>query len=72
MASLQEFRCEICGLVTVSPIHWYVIRCGESELTVVRWNAEAASAGDARHLCGEADAQIYISRRFDSLFATQG
>lgn len=35
------------------------IRCGESELTVLRWKAEAADTPDARHLCGEADAQIY-------------
>jgi hypothetical protein len=67
MSSLQEFRCEICGIVTNNPIHWYVIRCGESELTVLRWKAEAAGAADARHLCGEADAQIYISRWFDSV-----
>jgi hypothetical protein len=67
MASIQEFRCEICGLVTNNPIHWYVIRCGESQLTVLRWNTESALAADARHLCGEADAQIYISRWFDSI-----
>ncbi len=34
MTSLQEFRCEVCGLVTTNPIHWFVIRCGDSELTV--------------------------------------
>jgi hypothetical protein len=67
MSSLQEFRCEVCGLVTNSPSHWYVIRCGESQLTVLRWNAESANGADARHLCGEADAQIYISRWFDSV-----
>jgi hypothetical protein len=67
MSSVQEFRCEVCGLVTNSPSHWYVIRCGESELTVLRWNAESANGADARHLCGEADAQIYISRWFDSV-----
>jgi hypothetical protein len=67
MSSTREFRCEICGTTTTNPIHWFVIRCGESELTVLRWNAEAADGADARHLCGEADAQIYISRWFDSM-----
>lgn len=47
MASIQEFRCEICGLVTSNPTHWFVIRCGDSELTVHRWNSEAANAAGA-------------------------
>jgi hypothetical protein len=36
MTTLQEFRCEVCGIVTNDPIHWFVIRCGDSELTVQR------------------------------------
>jgi hypothetical protein len=67
MASIQEYRCEVCGTVSTSPIHWYVIQCGESQLTVFRWNTTAANAPEARHFCGEADAQIYISRWFDSI-----
>lgn len=67
MSSLQEFRCEICGSVTTNPVHWFVIECGESKLSVLRWNVEAALVAGARHLCGEADAQIYISRWFESL-----
>jgi hypothetical protein len=66
MTSLQEFRCEICGTVTSNPVHWFVIRCGNSELTVVKWNTEAANAAGARHFCGEAHAEVYISRWFDS------
>jgi len=34
MTTLQEFRCEVCGLVTTNPVHWFVIRCGDSDLTV--------------------------------------
>jgi hypothetical protein len=67
MTSLQEFRCEICGRLTNHPNHWFVIQCGESQLTVLRWNSEAANAAGARHFCGEAHAQIYISRLFDSI-----
>ena len=66
MTTLQEFRCEICGTVTSTPIHWFVIQCGNSELTVLKWNAEAADATGARHFCGEGHAQMYISRWFDS------
>ncbi len=69
MATVQEFRCEICGLVTRNPMHWFVILCGETELTVQRWNTEAASAASARHFCGEAHAQVYISRWFESACA---
>src|ERR1700730_2770399 len=33
MTTLQEFGCEVCGIVTSDPIHWFVIRCRDSELT---------------------------------------
>jgi hypothetical protein len=67
MATVQEFRCEICGLVTSNPIHWFVIQCGDSVLAVHRWDAEAANTEGARHYCGEAHAQVYISRWFESV-----
>jgi len=66
MTSLREFRCEICGTVSGNPVHWFVIRCGNSELTVLQWNDETAHAADARHFCGEGHAQVYISRWFDA------
>ncbi len=67
MATVQEFRCEVCGLVTNNPTHWFVIQCGDSALTVHRWNAEAANTEGARHFCGEAHAEVYISRWFESV-----
>jgi len=67
MSFLQEFRCEVCGTVTSTPIHWFVIQCGSSQLTVLKWNSENANASGARHFCGEAHAQVYISRWFDSV-----
>jgi len=67
MATIQEFRCEVCGTVSSNPTRWFVIRCGESELTVHRWNTDTANAADARHYCGEAHAQVYISRWFESV-----
>ncbi len=69
MESLQELRCEVCRLVTTNPIHRVVIRCGVSELTVYGWNSETDNAAGARHYCGKAHAEVYISRRFDSVFA---
>lgn len=67
MASIREYSCEVCGTVTNNPIHWFVIQCGNLELTVIKWNTEAANAPGARHYCGEAHAQIYISRWFESV-----
>jgi hypothetical protein len=67
MVNVKEFRCEICGTVTNNPIHWFVIQCGETQLTVLRWNAESSVAAGVRHLCGEAHAQVYISRWFESM-----
>jgi hypothetical protein len=67
MTALREFSCEICGTITTSPNHWFVIQCGDATLTVIRWNSEAANASGARHFCGEGHAQIYISRWFESV-----
>lgn len=67
MTSIREYSCEICGTESKNPIHWFVVQCGNVELTVIKWNADAANAPGARHLCGEAHAQIYISRWFESV-----
>jgi hypothetical protein len=66
MAFVQEFQCEICGTVSANPVHWFVIQCSNSQLTVLQWNMETANAPGARHYCGEAHAQVYISRWFES------
>jgi len=66
MTSLQEFRCEICGILSSHPVHWFVIQCGNAELSVLKWDDAAAGASGARHFCGEAHAQIYISRWFEA------
>jgi hypothetical protein len=66
---LQEFKCEVCGIVTSDPSRWFVIRCGSLELTLQRWNSETVQAAGARHYCGEAHAQVYISRWFESVCA---
>jgi hypothetical protein len=49
MTSLQEFRCEICGRTSTNPIHWFVIQCNDSQLAVLRWNLDAATAPDRWH-----------------------
>jgi hypothetical protein len=66
MTTLKEYRCEICGTVSSNPMHWFVIQCGNADLTVLKWNSAAADADHARHFCGEAHAQIYISRWFEA------
>jgi hypothetical protein len=43
-----------------------VIHCSDTQLTVFKWNKEAADAPHARHYCGEAHAQVYISRWLES------
>jgi hypothetical protein len=55
----------LCGIV----LRLVAQACGDSELTVHRWNAETANAARARHYRGEADAKICISRWFDSVCA---
>jgi hypothetical protein len=67
MSSLKEFQCEICRTVSQNPVRWYVIECGDEKLSVIKWETTAAMSPTARHFCGEAHAQIYISRWFESV-----
>lgn len=61
------YRCEICGIESNQhPVRWIVIHCSDSQLTIFKWSKEAADAPGARHYCGEAHAQVYISRWFQS------
>lgn len=62
MATVTQFRCEICGAETASPDHWFMIRCNVDELCVIKWNPQTAHELGTRHYCGEAHAGIYISR----------
>src|ERR1700690_4621258 len=67
MSNLKEFQCEICGIVSENPIHWFVIECGDQKLAVIKWDLTAAMSASAHHFCGEAHAQVYISRWFESV-----
>jgi len=58
----HEYRCEICGEDSDTPIRWFVINCNSSQLTIHKWTKEAAEAPGARHYCGEAHAHVYVSR----------
>jgi hypothetical protein len=60
------YRCEICNTESDNPVRWIVIHCSNAQLTVIKWTKEAADAPHARHYCGEAHAQVYISRWFES------
>ena len=60
------YRCEICGEESERPVRWVVIHCSDTQLTVFKWAKEAADKPHARHYCGEAHAQVYISRWFES------
>ena len=56
------YRCEICGTESGIPNRWIVIHCNSSQLTIHKWTKEAADTPHARHYCGEAHAQVYVSR----------
>jgi hypothetical protein len=60
------FRCEVCGTESDNPNRWVVIDCSSTFLTVYRWSSDAANMPGARHYCGEAHAQVYISRWFQN------
>jgi hypothetical protein len=57
-----SYRCEICGEESENPIRWIAIHCNSTQLTIYKWTKEIADAPGARHYCGEAHAQVYVSR----------
>ena len=60
------YRCEICGEESELPVRWLIIHCNSAQLTVYKWAKEASQVPGARHYCGEAHAQVYISRWFQA------
>jgi hypothetical protein len=60
------YKCEICALESSAPIRWFVIHCSDAKLAVCKWTEEQAAKPKALHFCGEAHAQVYISRWFES------
>jgi hypothetical protein len=60
------YKCEICGEESENPIRWIVIHCNDARLIIYKWTREAADEHGARHYCGEAHAQVYISRWFQT------
>ena len=58
------YRCEICGEENENPVRWIVIHCSDRQLTIYKWDKNVADTRGARHYCGEAHAQVYISRWF--------
>ena len=60
------YKCEICGTESASPVRWFVILCSDAKLSVFKWDRAHADETRALHFCGEAHAQIYISRWFES------
>jgi hypothetical protein len=63
----KVYRCEICNREGEDTSRWIVIHCDNAKLIVFKWTDEAATAPGARHYCGEAHAQVYISRWFESV-----
>lgn len=60
------YRCEICGDESENPLHWVVIHCNDTHLSLFKWSREAAEEPAALHYCGEKHAQVYISRWFEN------
>jgi len=66
MAFLQEFRCEICGTVSSNPVHWFVVQCSNSQLTVLKWNLEKRECPRCPALLRGRACAVYISRWFEA------
>ncbi len=60
------YKCEICSTESSAPSHWFVIHCSDARLMVCKWAPEEADQPRALHFCGEAHAQVYIGRWFQS------
>jgi hypothetical protein len=60
------YKCEICGIESSAPVRWFVIHCCDTNLGIFKWDHTEADKPNSLHFCGEAHAQVYISRWFES------
>jgi hypothetical protein len=62
MSLIQKYHCEICGAEKRDVNNWLISEVTSNGVLLSRWHEERAKSPSVRHFCGEAHAQVFVSR----------
>jgi len=66
MSLIQKFRCEICGTERRDVSGWLMAEVTSQGVLVSHWREGQAKSPSVHHFCGEAHAQVFVSRYLSS------
>jgi len=62
LSLIHKYRCEICGTEKRAINNWFMAEVMPAGVLVSHWRDERAHATGMHHFCGEAHAQVFVSR----------
>ncbi len=62
MSLIHKYFCEICGAEKKDVNNWFMAEITANGVLLSHWRDDQAKSLDVRHFCGEAHAQVFVSR----------
>lgn len=62
MSLIHKYYCEICGAEKKDVHNWFMAEVSYNGVLISHWREDKAQAPGLRHFCGEAHAQVFLSR----------
>ncbi|HWR14910.1 MAG TPA: hypothetical protein VN577_08780 [Terriglobales bacterium] len=62
MSLIHKYYCEICGAEKRDVNNWSMAEVTSNGVLLSHWREDQAKAPSVRHFCGEAHAQVFVSR----------
>lgn len=62
MSLIHKYYCEICGAEKHEVNNWFMAEVTSNGALLSHWNQDRAKSPHAHHFCGEAHAQVFVSR----------
>jgi hypothetical protein len=62
MSLIHKYHCEICGAEERDANNWLMAEITPSGALLSHWREESAKSPHTHHFCGEAHAQVFVSR----------
>ncbi len=62
MSLIHKYFCEICGAEKKEVHNWFMAEVTCNGVLISHWREDKAQSPGIRHFCGEAHAQVFLSR----------
>lgn len=62
MSLIHKYYCEICGIEKRAVNNWFMAEVMPTGALLSQWREERAQNAGMHHFCGEAHAQVFVSR----------